>query len=300
MSHVTDPGDGPGRMPTRTGTDEQDDPARATGARRILAVRGAAAEERRDVLAGEEPMAIRAAGPGQDPVDVAVTMRTPGEDAELAIGFLFTEGLIAPGDVASVDVGDPSAIAHPDDEVLVRLRVPFDVSAVAARNFVATASCGICGKATLDSVALRCPRVAPGPVVGRSALVGLPDALRAGQAVFERTGGLHAAGLFETDGTLVRVAEDVGRHNALDKLVGASLVAGDLPFAGRIVLVSGRLAFEIVAKAGAAGAPILAAVGAPTDLAAEAAERLGMTLVGFLRGDGFNVYAGPERIDLAG
>jgi len=184
--------------------------------------------------------------------------------------------------------------------VLVRLRVPFDVSAVAARNFVATASCGICGKATLDSVALRCPRVAPGPVVGRSALVGLPDALRAGQAVFERTGGLHAAGLFETDGTLVRVAEDVGRHNALDKLVGASLVAGDLPFAGRIVLVSGRLAFEIVAKAGAAGAPILAAVGAPTDLAAEAAERLGMTLVGFLRGDGFNVYAGPERIDLAG
>ena len=201
-------------------------------------------------------MAIRAAGPGQEPVDVAITMRTPGEDAELAIGFLYTEGLIAPGDVESVEVGDPAAIAHPDDEVLVRLRVPFDASAIAARNFVATASCGICGKASLDSVALRCPRVAPGPTVTRSALIGLPDALRAGQAVFDRTGGLHAAGLFEPDGRLVRVAEDVGRHNALDKLVGASLLAGDLPLAGRVVLVSGRLAFEIVAKAGAAGAPV--------------------------------------------
>ena len=280
-------------------TDVTDGPARTMGARRILAVRGAAVEERRDVLAGEEPMAIRAAGPGQGPVDVAITMRTPGEDAELAIGFLFTEGLIAPGDVEDVEVGDPAAIAHPDDEVTVRLRVPFDASAVAARNFVATASCGICGKASLDSVALRCRRVGPGPVVTRSTLLGLPDALRAGQAVFERTGGLHAAGLFTPDGRLVRVAEDVGRHNALDKLVGASLLAGDLPFAGRVVLVSGRLAFEIVAKAGAASAPFLAAVGAPTDLAAEAAERLGMTLVGFLRGDGFNVYAGSERIDLA-
>jgi FdhD protein len=299
MSHVTDPEDGARRADAPQRTDLPDDPARATGARRIVAVRGAAVEERRDVLAGEEPMAIRAAGPGQDPVDVAITMRTPGEDAELAIGFLYTEGLIAAGDVESVDVGDPAAVAHPDDEVLVRLRVPFDASAIAARNFVATASCGICGKATLDSVALRCPRVAPGPTVTRSALIGLPDALRAGQAVFDRTGGLHAAGLFEPDGRLVRVAEDVGRHNALDKLVGASLVAGDLPFAGRIVLVSGRLAFEIVAKAGAAGAPVLVAIGAPTDLAAEAAERLGMTLVGFLRGDGFNVYAGPERIDLA-
>jgi FdhD protein len=299
MSHVTDPADGTGRPLPTTGMDGPDDPARATGARRILAVRGPAADERRDMLAGEEPMAIRAAGPGQEPVDVAITMRTPGEDAELAIGFLFTEGLIAPGDVESVEVGDPAAIAHPDDEVLVRLRVPFDASAIAARNFVATASCGICGKATLDSVALRCPRVAPGPTVARSALIGLPDALRVGQAVFDRTGGLHAAGLFEPDGTLVRVAEDVGRHNALDKLVGASLLAGDLPFAGRVVLVSGRLAFEIVAKAGAAGAAVLVAIGAPTDLAAEAAERLGMTLVGFLRGDGFNVYAGPERIDLA-
>jgi FdhD protein len=275
-----------------------DDPARRTGGRRILAVRGGRAIERHDALAGAEPMAIRAAGPAEDPVDVAVTMRTPGEDAELAVGFLFTEGLIAPGDVETVEVGDPARIAHPDDEVLVRLRVPFDASAVAARNFVATASCGICGRASLDSVALRCPRVGPGPVVARSVLVGLPDALRAGQAVFDRTGGLHAAGLFEPDGTLVRVAEDVGRHNALDKLVGASYLAGDLPFAGRIVLVSGRLAFEIVAKAGAAGAPVIVAIGAPSDLAVDAAERLGMTLVGFLRGDDFNVYAAPERIDL--
>ena len=281
-------------------TDVTDDPARRTGARRILAVRGRELMERHDTLAGEEPMAIRAAGPGQDPTDVAVTMRTPGEDAELAVGFLFTEGLIAPGDVEAVEPGDPARIAHPDDEVLVRLRVPFDASAVAARNFVATASCGICGRASLDSIALRCPRVGPGPVLPRSVLVGLPDALRAGQAVFERTGGLHAAGLFEPDGRLVRVAEDVGRHNALDKLVGGSYLAGDLPFARRIVLVSGRLAFEIVAKAGAAGTPLIVAIGAPSDLAVDAAERLGMTLVGFLRGDDFNVYAGAERINLRG
>ena len=276
-----------------------DDPSRRTGSRPILAVRGGASAEIPDLLAGEEPMAIRAAGPGQEPVDVAVTMRTPGEDEELAAGFLFTEGLVRPGGIAGFELGHPSDVAHPDDEVTVRLADRFDVSAMGARNFVATASCGICGKASLDAIALRCPRVEPGPTVRRSVLLGLPDALRTGQAVFRRTGGLHAAGLFRPDGSLVRVAEDVGRHNALDKLVGASVLAGEVPLTGHVVLVSGRLAYEIVAKAGAAGVPFLAAVGAPTDLAVDAAERLGMTIVGFLRGDGFNVYAGPERIDLA-
>ncbi len=275
-----------------------DDPSRATGARRILAIRGRAAEERPDRLAGEEPMAIRVAGPGQPPTDVAVTMRTPGADEALAAGFLFTEGLVAPGAIAGFELGDPARVAHPDDEVVVRLRIPFDASAVVERHFVATASCGICGKASLDEVALRCDAVGPGPVVAASVVLGLPASLRAGQAAFERTGGLHAAGLFTPDGELVRLAEDVGRHNALDKLIGESLLAGEIPLVDRAVLVSGRLAFEIVAKAGAAGVAVLAAIGAPTDLAVDAAERLGMTVVGFLRGDGFNVYTGRERIDL--
>jgi len=267
---------------------------------RLIAVRGAEAVERPDMLAGEEPMAIRAGGPGEAATDVAITMRTPGHDEELAAGFLFTEGLVAVGDVAGFELGDPADVAHPDNEVTVRLRAPFDATAVPARSFIANASCGICGKASLDAVALRSPRVSPGPVVMRSTIVALPDALRAAQATFDATGGLHAAGLFTPAGELVRLREDVGRHNALDKLVGASLLAGELPLADRIVLVSGRLSFELVQKAGAAGVPILCAVSAPSDLAIETAVMLGMTVVGFLRGDRFNIYAGAERIDLGG
>ena len=273
---------------------------RSTREVRVLAVRGTDAVERPDTLAGEEPMAIRAAGPGQDPVDVAITMRTPGHDEELAAGFLFSEGLIAAADIDGFELGHPADVAHPDNEVTVRLRTRFDATAVPARSFVATASCGICGKASLDAVALRCPRVSAGPTVGRSAILGLPAALRAAQAAFESTGGLHAAGLFTPAGETIRVREDIGRHNALDKLVGAGLLAGELPLAGRVVLASGRLSFELVQKAGAAGVPVLCAISAPSDLAVETAERLGMTLVGFLRGDGFNVYAGAERIDLGG
>ncbi len=184
-------------------------------------------------------------------MDVAITMRTPGHDEELAAGFLFTEGLIAAGDVAGFELGHPADVAHPDNEVAVRLRGPFDVAAVPARSFVATSSCGICGKASLDAVALRCPPVTPGPVVGRCTIVPIPDALRAAQAMFEATGGLHAAGLFTPGGELLRLREDIGRHDALDKLVGASLLAGELPLSDRIVLVSGRLSFELVRKAGA-------------------------------------------------
>ncbi len=264
----------------------------------VIAVRGAGVERRPDRLAGEEPMAIRAAGPGQAPVDVAVTMRTPGGEAELAIGFLRTEGLIdGATDVLGVDFGDPSATSQPDDEVTVRLARPFDASIVPARNFVATASCGICGKASLDDVAVRCDPLPTGrPTITRDVVVALPGRLREAQAVFEATGGLHAAGLFDPDGRLVTLREDVGRHNALDKLVGAELLAGRLPLHDRVLLVSGRISFEIVQKAAVAGIPVLCAVSAPSDLAVEAGRRLGMTLVGFLRGDGFNVYAGPERL----
>jgi FdhD protein len=277
-----------------------DVPTRHVATARVTAVRAGIATERDDRLVGEAPLEIRAAGPGQDPVPIAVTMRTPGGEAELAAGFLRTEGLVDGPEIVGFEVAEPTAAAQPDDTVLVRLDRPFDRSLVAERHFVATASCGICGKASIDEVAVRCDPIPPGPVIGASTLVALPDRMRAAQAVFERTGGLHAAALFTPDGELVALREDVGRHNALDKLVGARLLAGALPLHDRIVLVSGRVSFEIVQKAAVAGAPILAAVSAPSDLAIEAAERLGVTVVGFLRGDGFNVYNRPERVDLAG
>jgi FdhD protein len=277
-----------------------DDPAttRHVSAMDVLAVRGTTVERRPDWLAGEEPMAIRAAGPGEEPVDVAITMRTPGGEAELAVGFLRTEGLIAGReDVLRVDFGDPAITSQPDDEVIVQLTTPFDASVVAERHFVANASCGICGKASLDDVAVRCDPIPAGrPTVDRDVIVALPSRLRDAQAVFTATGGLHAAGLFDPDGRLITLREDVGRHNALDKLVGAELLAGRLPLHDRVLLVSGRISFEIAQKAAVAGIPILCAVSAPSDLAVEVGRRLGMTVIGFLRGDGFNVYSGAERV----
>jgi FdhD protein len=278
-----------------------EDPAirRPTARARITAVDDGRVTSRRDRLATEEPLEIRAAGPGQDPVAVAVTMRTPGHEDELAVGFLRTEGLIdGPGEVVGVAYGDPSLLNRPDDTVIVRLSRPFDASRVAERHFVATASCGICGKASLDELAVLAEPLPPGPLVDRTAVLALPDRLRAAQAVFESTGGLHAAGLFTPGGELVAIREDVGRHNALDKLVGSQLLAKRGPLHDRILMVSGRVSFEIVQKAAVAGIPIVCAVSAPSDLAIEAAERLGQTLVGFLRDDGFNVYAHDGRIDL--
>jgi FdhD protein len=266
---------------------------------RVTAWRAGGAEVRDDRVAGEEPMAIRACGPGQEPVDIAVTMRTPGHEAELAAGFLRTEGLVAGReDIAAIVVADPGSHARPDDDVLVRLTRPLDPASVSSRNFVATASCGICGKATLDQVRVRCAPIPDSPVVTPEVLLSLPALLRGEQAVFGATGGLHAAGLFDSGGSLLVLREDVGRHNALDKLVGNRLLEGELPLHDRIVLVSGRASFELVQKAAVAGVPVLAAVSAPSDLAVEAAERLGVTLVGFLRGDGFNVYTRPDRVAL--
>jgi FdhD protein len=278
-----------------------DEPAleRRTTRAVVTAVRGATVQRREDRLAGEEPMAIRVAGPGQAPVDVSITMRTPGHEAELAVGFLHAEGLLRDRDeIDAVELGDPGEVSRPDDEVLVRLRRPFDPSLLAERHFAVTSSCGICGKAALDDIHVRVEPIADGPVVTPEVLWPLPARLREAQAVFEATGGLHAAGLFEADGTLVAVREDIGRHNALDKLIGSRLLAGELPLKGRLVLVSGRAGFELVQKAAVAGAPILVAVSAPSDLAVEAAAELGVTLVGFLRGDGFNLYTRPERIAL--
>ena len=273
-------------------------PVRHVSSTRVVAVRGRELEVRADTVVGEEPLEIRAAGPGQDPVAVAVTMRTPGGEEELAVGFLRTEGLIRGPEVVGVEFGDPALLNQPDDTVIVRLDEPFDASRIAERHFVATASCGICGKASLDEVEVRCEPIPAGLAVSRETILLLPDRLRAAQTVFETTGGLHAAGLFTSSGAVVAVREDVGRHNALDKLVGSQVLAGAGPLHDRILMVSGRVSFEIVQKAAVAGIPVLCAVSAPSDLAVEAADRLGVTLVGFLRGDGFNVYAHDARIDL--
>jgi FdhD protein len=278
--------------------DTQQPPIRQVTSRRIVAVRGESLEVRDDRVVGEAPLEIRAAGPHQDPVAVAVTMRTPGHEAELAVGFLRTEGLIEGPEVIGTSAGNPADLSQPDDTIVVRLSVPFDASRVAERHFIATASCGICGKASIDEVAQRCEPPGPGPVVSRTVILALPDLLRAAQRAFDETGGLHAAGLFAPNGELIAIREDVGRHNALDKLIGSQVLGGALPLRDRLVMLSGRVSFEIVQKAAVAGIPIVCAVSAPSDLAIETAERLGVTLVGFLRGDGFNVYANDGRIGL--
>ena len=279
-------------------TDDNGPPTRHVTSRRIVAVRGDSLEVRDDRVVGEAPLEIRAAGPRQDPVAVAVTMRTPGNEAELAVGFLRTEGLLEGQEVLGTSGVTPGALNQPDDTIVVRLSRTFDDSKVAERHFVATASCGICGKASIDEVVLRAEPLPEGPVVSRSVILALPDLLRAAQRAFDETGGLHAAGLFSAKGELLALREDVGRHNALDKLVGSQVLAGAMPLHDRILMVSGRVSFEIVQKAVVAGIPIVCAVSAPSDLAIETAERLGATLVGFLRGTGFNVYAHDDRIDL--
>ncbi len=263
---------------------------------KIVSIRGGERSERADSLATEEPMEIRAGGPGQEAEAVAVTMRTPGGDFELAVGFLFTEGLIDAGDVHRVAYCDN--VPGEDQQyniVSVTLDEPLDRARL-HRNFAATSSCGICGKAALDDVEVRCAPVAPGPEVSADVLVSLPERLRAGQKVFARTGGLHAAGLFTPEGELVTLREDVGRHNAVDKVIGEQLLAGRLPLSGHVLQVSGRASFEIVQKAAVAGIPIVSAVSAPSSLAVEAGERFGMTIVGFVRDGGCNVYAHPERV----
>ena len=249
-----------------------------------------------DALATEEPLEIRVDSPGLEQRRVAVTMRTPGHDFELAAGFLFTEGIVsAQTDVRSVRYCDVPREEQQYNVVTVDLRGAYDPELL-QRNFYTTSSCGVCGKASLDSISVRCAPVAEGPEVSESVVVALPDRLRDAQRVFDRTGGLHAAGLFDTAGTLLELREDVGRHNAVDKLVGRALLAGELPLSGRVLMVSGRLSFEIVQKAAVAGIPIVAAVSAPSSLAVDAARRFGMTLAGFVRDGRFNVYTGGERI----
>jgi FdhD protein len=263
---------------------------------RVVSVRGGIRAERADTLATEEPMEIRAHGPGQEAVRVAVTMRTPGGDFELAAGFLFTEGLIGPGSVRQVaycdDVDD---VDQRYNIVTVSVAEPFD-DTLLHRNFFATSSCGVCGKAALEDIEVRCAPVPEGFEVPFGVVLGLPERLRTAQSVFDRTGGLHAAGLFTAGGEPVCVREDVGRHNAVDKVIGEQLLAGALPLAERILQVSGRVSFEIVQKAAVAGIPMISAVGAPSSLAVDAADRLGVTVLGFVRDGRCNVYTHAARV----
>ncbi|MFU8873347.1 formate dehydrogenase accessory sulfurtransferase FdhD [Micromonospora sp. SL4-19] len=256
---------------------------------------------RPDTLAVEEPLELRVgpAGPGRRK-PLAVTMRTPGDDLDLAIGFLLGEGLIRSADdvhTAQLCAGAETPNTYNVVDVVLAPGVP-EPATDPSRNFYTTSSCGVCGKASIESVRTRSRfAVRDDPLrVPAEVLAALPDRLRAAQRAFDRTGGLHAAGLFTADGELVVLREDVGRHNAVDKVVGWAARERRLPLAGHVLLVSGRASFELTQKAWMAGVPLLAAVSAPSTLAADLAEEAGMTLVGFLRGRTMNVYTGAHRL----
>jgi FdhD protein len=264
----------------------------------VITMEAGRRKQRRDRLATEEPMEIRVEEPGAEQRNVAVTMRTPGHDFDLAAGFLFTEGLID----GTQDVRGIRYCAVPREQQHYNV-VSVGVAHTLAdfemqRNFYATSSCGICGKASLDAIETRCAPAADGPVVDAALLVTLPDVLRRAQSVFDRTGGLHAAGLFTVDGALLAVREDVGRHNAVDKLVGWAAREHRLPLTGTVLMVSGRISFELAQKALMAGIPVLAAVSAPSSLAIDLAQESELTLVGFLRPPRMTVYTGAERLGL--
>lgn len=272
--------------------------------RAILRLRGDAAEPLDDAVAVEEPLEIRLQWQSNGQLNrrsIAVTMRTPGDDFELAAGFLYGESILDGRD----DIADVAYCLDADVEeeqrqniVTVTLRpgLDFDISRL-ERNFYTTSSCGVCGKATLEALELQgCALLGPGVSVAFETVCGLPESLRRKQEVFETTGGLHAAGLFTPAGELLELAEDVGRHNALDKLVGGRLLAGAMPLEASVLLLSGRCSFELVQKALRARIPVVCSVGAPSSLAIDVAQSFGMTLCGFVRPGGFNIYSGAGRI----
>ncbi|MDX6331736.1 MAG: FdhD protein [Streptomycetaceae bacterium] len=273
---------------------------RVTERRRVLRIRDGAVSHRADTLVAEEPLEIRLNGK-----PLAITMRTPGDDFALAAGFLVSEGVLGSADELANIVYCAGATVDGSNTyniVDVRLAPGTPLPDITLeRNVYTTSSCGLCGKASLDAVRTTAhwPITDTPPVLVEPDLLAvLPDRLRAAQRVFDRTGGLHAAALFTPEGELIDVREDVGRHNAVDKLVGRALQQGELPLAGRILLVSGRASFELAQKAVMAGIPVLAAVSAPSSLAVDLADEAGLTLVGFLRGTSMNVYAGEQRIAL--
>jgi FdhD protein len=238
--------------------------------------------ETQDVVAVEEPLEIRINGS-----PVAITMRTPGHDEELALGFALSEGLRPEGARLPADLAANA----------VELDAPGFDPARLARSFYTSSSCGVCGKGALEAVAVEAPRVESKLAVSADLIAVLPDRLRAAQPAFEATGGLHATGLFDEQGTLLCLREDVGRHNAMDKVIGWAFGAGRLPLERSVLCVSGRLSFELVQKAAVAGCPLLVAVGAPSSLAIELARDRGVTLCGFVRGGRLNVYSEPWRVE---
>ncbi|CAL9635035.1 formate dehydrogenase accessory sulfurtransferase FdhD [Streptomyces griseomycini] len=274
---------------------------RVTERRKVLRIRDGAVSSRPDTLVAEEPLEIRLNGR-----PLAVTMRTPGDDFALAVGFLVSEGVLATASDLQNIVYCAGATGEGGSNTynVVDVRTSPDVvvpDITLERNVYTTSSCGLCGKASLDAVrtTTRHPLADTPPLrLTPELLAGLPDRLRAAQRVFDRTGGLHAAALFDEDGELLDVREDVGRHNAVDKVVGRALQGGGLPLSRAVLLVSGRASFELAQKAVMAGVPVLAAVSAPSSLAVDLAVETGLTLVGFLRGGSMNVYAGEDRIAL--
>jgi len=264
---------------------------------------GEAPVEQRDILAVEEPMEIRVTfGPSgaRTGKSLSITMRTPGADFELAAGFLFTEGILRDrAQIRGIEFCGPVAPGRTTSNI-VRVDLTEDVEldlGSLERHFYTTSSCGICGKASLDAVQVKgIEKLTPGPMFARDGIHGLPAQLRSAQPVFERTGGLHAAGLATTAGELLEIREDVGRHNAVDKLIGRRFLDGATPLSDHAMVVSGRASFEILQKALVAGVPAIVAVGAPSSLAVEMAERFGMTLIGFASDERFNIYAGAARV----
>ncbi len=255
---------------------------------------GSLLPETPDDVTVEEPLEIRVEGHS-----VAVTMRTPGHDDELAVGFLVTEGIIrSPGDIFELTTcpsSHPDAVSGNVVDVLLRRGLPVDFERL-SRHVFTSSSCGLCGKATIDNVLQRHPPVDSSWRIDPAVLLTLPPVLRQAQATFHRTGGLHASGLFDTKGSLLTLREDVGRHNALDKLIGRACLDGQLPLSQHLVLVSGRISFELAQKALVAGVPGLAGISAPSTLAIDCALRGNQFLAGFLRDETFNVYAHPERL----
>ncbi len=275
----------------------------------IVAVRTSDGREFGDVLAVEEPLEIRIGLPDGKHKAVSITMRTPGDDGELGAGFLFTEGIISSHDQikqirhCGLKIGSNKgtldrASALNSNAIRVDLNDVIDLDLKRLeRNFYTTSSCGVCGKASIEALATGVKRTESDIKVTSDVVHSLPAKLREAQAVFETTGGLHASALFRANGELDIVREDVGRHNALDKVIGRKFMLGETPMSDKLLLVSGRASFELVQKALMAGIPILAAVGAPSSLAVELAREYGMTLIGFVRDERFNIYCGGERID---
>lgn len=267
----------------------------------VIKYQASATSEKPDLVAVEEPLEIRLGfGPAEqrEQRSLAVTMRTPGHDFELAAGFLFTEGIVQSFSQIE-NIRYCENLGKQEENNVVRVELSATVTPdfqKLQRNFYTTSSCGVCGKSSIEAVSVQCNPVKATWIVPATLIQSLPDKLRESQHVFEHTGGLHASGLFDQQGSLVMLREDVGRHNALDKVIGALLFKESIPLSDYILVVSGRASFELVQKAAMAGIPVMVAVGAPSSLAVSLAQSSGITLIGFAREDRFNIYTHPNRI----